>query len=358
MHEIDLDLEPNEASDLCPLTSGWALEANGWDLAFVTVLDETAAEESIAVLGHAAGAPPHSGWSARRVPTTPQGPTQRTEDAEACATRDGWLYALGSQFGKKSGPLSPRRSWIARLREDELASALAGGPPPRLEIVRLRFGLHRAVNDVLAETALELIELGPESREAYIEATIERGERKSKRWAGRVRHGDHPINVEGAEFRGNGNLLLGLRYPVSADGCPLLVELEDVDALFDDPGSAPVCRNVWVLTGAGSIAEPRGVRALEVRPGDRFDAIVGNLDAAEKGATLLSDRPQGHRSDSVHVRFSLPLVAGGGATPVEQVHEFDDATKRIEGIAHGPDDHTYYVIDEDGRVGLRAMLLD
>lgn len=358
MHGIDIELHPNEASDLCHLTSGWALEARGWDLAFVTVLDEAAAEDCVALLGHADGAEPGQGWEALRVPTAPRSSAGRTEDAEACAAHDGWIYLLGSQFGKKSGPLSARRSWIARLGQDDLAASLDGGSPAPLEIARLRFGLHRAVNDALAASAVEPIALGGESRAAYIDATIERGREKGKRWDGMVRPGDHPINVEGAEFRGNGKLLLGLRYPVSAAGCPLIVELEDVEDCFAEPDRVPGCGNVWELAGAGSRAEPRGIRALEARPGDHFDVIVGNLDAADKAATLLADHPEGRRSDSVHARFSLPLLAGGGPTEVEYVYEFEELTKRIEGVANAPDGHTYYVIDEDGRVGLRALLLD
>ena len=55
------------------------------------------------------------------------------------------MYALGSQFGSKAGPLNASRSWIARVPE----AALGGGVAP-LEIARLRFGLHRAVNDALS----------------------------------------------------------------------------------------------------------------------------------------------------------------------------------------------------------------
>src|ERR687893_2139383 len=97
LHETDLALEPNEASDLCPLTVPSLLKARAWDRAFATVLDEVAAEKSIAVLGHDADAAPGEGWHALRVPCAPQSDEGRTEDAEACAWHDGWLYVLGSQ---------------------------------------------------------------------------------------------------------------------------------------------------------------------------------------------------------------------------------------------------------------------
>jgi hypothetical protein len=353
LHETDLHLEPNEASDLCPVETPDVLERRGWDRAFVTVLDEAHAEDAFALLGHDAGAEPGEGWHAERIHLDPASAGGKTQDAEACARRDGHVYALGSQFGSKAGPLNPSRSWIARVPEDALG---AGGPAP-LQIARLRFGLHRAVNDALARSGFPLLERGPLTTERYIDATIALGAAKAKRWAGRVTATDHPINVEGMEFRANGRLLLGLRYPVSADGHPLLVELDDVEALFADPGAVPSCSHVWVLENAGHRDEPMGIRALHSEGDDLFDAVVGDLDAAGKGATILADHPAGARAASRHVRFSLPPAAGGGGVEVETRHEFG-AIKRVEGIAMAADRHAHYVIDEEGHVALRTLLLE
>jgi hypothetical protein len=328
------------------------LERRGWDRAFVTVLDEAHAEDAFALLGHEAGAEPGEGWTAERVRLEPASGAGRTEDAEACARRDGHVYALGSQFGSKAGPLNPSRSWIARVPE----AALGGDGAAPLEIARLRFGLHRAVNDALARSGIELIARGPLTTARYIDATIAHGAAQAKRWAGRVTAADHPINVEGMEFRANGRLLLGLRYPVTAAGHPLLVELDDVAALFADPDAVPSCSHVWELGNLGGRDAPMGIRALHTGGDDVFDAVVGDLDAAGKGATILADHPQGGRAASRHVRFALPVVAGGGAVGVDTVHEFG-AIKRVEGIALAPDGHAHYVIDEEGHVALRTLLL-
>ena len=263
------------------------------------------------------------------------------------------MYALGSQFGSKSGPLEPSRSWIARVPE----AALGGDGAATLEIARLRFGLHRAVNDALARSGIELIERGPLTAERYIGATIARGAAKAKRWAGRVHVDDQPINVEGMGFRADGRLLLGLRYPVSAEGHPLLVEIDDVDALFAEPDAIPGCSNVWELVNVGDRDAPAGVRALHTGGDDRFDAVVGDLDAAGKGATILADHPSGGRAASRHISFALPMLAAGGAVRAEAVHEFG-AIKRVEGIALAPDGHAHYVIDEEGHVALRTLLLE
>jgi hypothetical protein len=57
------------------------------------------------------------------------------------------------------------------------------------------------------------------------------------------------------------------------------------------------------------------------------------------------------------VRFSLPLVAAGGAVQADTVHEFAEI-KRVEGIALAADGHAHYVIDEEGHVALRTLLLE
>lgn len=351
MQDVDLHLAPNEASDLCPVFGPQVLERHGWDRAFVTVLDEAHVARAIAVICHAQGADEDTGWTATRTKAKPSAKF-KTEDAEACARWNGAVYVLGSQFGKKEGPLEAKRSFIGRVSEDELHRALHG-KSAKMDLVALKFALHRAVNDALAAAQVELLPLGPTTRSAYIDETMFRGARKGKSWSGRVVASDQPINVEGAEFRADGRMLLGLRYPVTAAGQPILVELEDPDALFDGSGSIPRCSNVWVLqTGSG--AAPVGVRALGGDAPDAFHAIVGNLDSAGKGAAVLEDHAEGAVAPSTHVRFELPAFAAGGDVAVEPVQEFDDVS-RVEGVAITPGGRVHYVIDREGRVDLRTL---
>lgn len=344
MHETDLELHPNEASDLCRLEAPGLLERRGWDRAFLTVLDEAPAEECVAVLGHALNAEPGEGWEALRVECEVHEGEGETQDAEACARHAGWVYLLGSQYGGKKGPVDRSRSWIARAREEDLAGALDGDGPARLELVRLSFALHRAVNDALNDSPIEVIALGSKTREAFIDASLADAE-------GAVEPGDHPINVEGADFRAGGGLLLGLRYPTSAKGCPLLVELGDVGVLFDDVAEWTGETAVWTLEGVGSPDEPTGVRGLHSDDGERFDAVVGDVDVAE--------HPEGEGPPSAHLRFTLPSgeSGGGGVSGVRAVHEFGDQ-RHVEGVAGGGDGHVHYVIDRDGRVALRTLLLN
>jgi hypothetical protein len=352
MYDVDLHLEPNEASDLCPVFDQAVLEQHGWDRAFATVLDEPDVSGALALITHDAGAGEEEGWSALPVPVKVSGGGS-TEDAEACAVRDGVLYVVGSQFGSKSGPLDRSRAFVARVTERDLAKAI-DGKKAKLEVAKTSFAIHRAVNDALARTEVDLLPLGPTTRQAYIDGTMLRGARKRKSWSGRITSADHPINVEGAAFRANGRMLLGLRYPVTREGQPILVELDDPDVLFDDPDAIPHCSNVWILQ-TGSAEQPVGVRALHRQYGDRFAAIVGNLDAAGKGASVLEDHPAAGDAVSVHVAFDLPVLASGGPVGVEQVHAFDDV-RRVEGLAYSPDGRAHYVIDADGRVDLRMSV--
>jgi len=259
------------------------------------------------------------------------------------------VYLVGSQFGKKRGPLNAKRSWIARVSEASIAKALDDGTPAELEVVRMRFGLHRAINDVLK--GIDLIPLGPLAQASYVDATIAKGESKS--WNGRIRTTDHPVNIEAAEFNAEGRLLLGLRYPVTADGHPLIVELENVDELF--AGAVPRCGRVWVLNDVGSKEAPVGLRALDTRDGVEFDAIVGDLDAIGKSATVLADHPEGALADSEHIRFELPAEAGPVGT--KTLHHFG-TIRRVEGVAVDHEGHAHYVIDEEGHVALRTLVFE
>lgn len=348
---IELVVGCNEASDLLPVRSPAVLRAHGASRAFWTVLDEGPVEQCLALLAQG----PDGHWTAHHLGIDAGAETGRTEDGEALAAVDGWVYVVGSHFGSKAGPLRPRRAFFARFREE---AAAADRIP--LQVVRNKFRLHRAVNDALV--AAGVVPLGPGRRvqDRFITHTRDRGVARAKRWVDRLRPGDLPINVEAATFTPAGTLLLGLRFPVTADGEPILVEVAGVAGMFDnDPRTWPTVTCAYLLTGVTPPGAATGLRALSTRADGSFAAVVGSIDAQGKGSVLLADHPQGGDVTSRHVRFSLPPPLDppppGAPPPVRRVPGdlvVDLAPfHNVEGLAE-VDGASYYVTDEDHRVTL------
>jgi len=183
------------------------------------------------------------------------------------------VYLFGSQYGRPGGPLESRRSFLARFREPKGAPTKA----VRMEVVRDRFRLHRAINDALALSRLPLARLTEKASRDFIRRTRTLGRRRHKAWADRILPGDLPINIEGAAFDDQGGLVLGLRFPVTASGQPIIVELKELDGAFRSAGWWPVVRAIRVLTGVGSPRAPMGVRDLELS-GHALHVVVGGID--------------------------------------------------------------------------------
>jgi hypothetical protein len=354
---VDLVLDRNEASDIAPVTSGAVLAAHDWDVAYFIFLDEGHLDEALAVLGHPAGRPLGEDWEHHPVTVDCGEHAGKTDDAEASASYGGFTYVVASHYGKKAGPLQVTRQWMARFRQDDLAGRV-DEYTVSMQVMRGRFRLHRIVNDALAVSGVELIADDDRMAASFIAAARAAGERKGKKWARRLKDGDRAFNIEAAAFREDGNLLLGLRFPVTANGAPVLVELAGVPALFDG-GEDPTVAAVWHLDGPGSAAAPVGFRALATRDGRTFDCVLGNLDATDKESLLIDCYPQGAPALSAHWRFDLGDRHSGGPTSAEQVHsELGEDEQRVEGIAPGPDGHTLYVVDEEGKVGMRFLVVD
>jgi hypothetical protein len=353
LQSVDLELTPNEASDLAEVHEPGLLAAHGWDRAFLTVLDEGPVEDCIAVLGHEDGAGLTEGWSSHRLAFTAPDAAGKTEDAEAVAVRDGRIYVLGSHYGSKTGPLEAKRHFVARFDQSELSEGLEGCTP-ELTITRTRFRLHRAINDALSATGIELFELSKPARKALVDATIKRGRKKDKGWVEFIEPDDLPLNIEGAAFGPDGTLHIGLRFPTTAEGQPLVVALPDVDVLFDAPDDVPPCGDVWWIE-TGSPELPEGIRAMDPSRGS-FQVITGSLDALGKDSALVDNHPESGQAGCRHHRLGA-LPAGGGAVEATLVHDFEDL-RSVEGVADGPAGHAVYVVDVDARVDMRFLAVD
>src|SRR5215210_7598628 len=360
LFQMELNLHPNEASGLLMIGDEELLGEHGWDFGFWACLNEGEIEDCIAAIGHRRGYPDEEGWEIERLRAEASGVAGKTEDAEAI-TRDestGYVYILRSHFGSKEGPLQPKRGFVARFREADVGH-VAEDPAMQLGVSRRSFALHRLINDALEESCLDLVPLGVQSREALIEATIEHGEKEGKKWAGLVREDDYPINIEGAAFRDNGNLLLGLRFPTTAEGEPILIELHGIECLFDGNDARPEVAGFWTAEAIGRNGEMAGVRDLALMKsddGEELHLVTGNVDSRDKQSVLVQDYPGGRETVATHFRCILPNDSSSGHLETELVREFP-RLPRVEGIAITQEGRAYYVTDEDEGVHLRLTRL-
>lgn len=267
---IVIDHPHNEASALLGIQNREFLEHHGWDIGFWTVSDELPAAEAIAALGRTASGE----WEVIPVRTRTDN-AKKCEDCETLARVGSRIYVFGSQFGSKDGPLQPKRHFVARFNE-----ALVGAskqPEVDLDLVRRPFAIHRLVNDALRTLNVALWPIEPMRHEAFVLAAIAGGREGDKAWRELVREDDTPVNVEGSAFVEGGLLLLGLRYPVTAEGRPIVVEIEGIDRLFEKNAPPPSVTAVRILANAGGRRHPAGIRELDKRDG-WVHAITGDLD--------------------------------------------------------------------------------
>jgi hypothetical protein len=343
LQHVELSVAGNESSDLLPVRSPEVLAAHGATRGFWTVLDEGPAEACVALLLQGAD----GSWSAHHQAFDAGVENGRTEDGEALAWHDGWVYVVGSHFGSKGGPLRPKRAFFGRFRE---ADAVAFDGPVRLDLVRNQFRLHRAINDALVAAGITPLPPGNRVQQQFIAQTRTRGASRSKSWVDRLVHGDLPVNVEAAAFTPAGSLLVGLRFPVTDKGAPILVEIAGVEGMFDaDARTWPRAERAHALTGVTPPGTLTGFRALTAVGDGAYEAVVGSIDATGKGSVLLEDHPEGGDVLCRHVRFAIP-DGGGVGVPGEVVAELTPF-HNVEGLAVVDGEH-FYVTDEDHRIAI------
>jgi hypothetical protein len=121
------------------------LNARGWDLAFWTVLDEGRVEKAIALIGKSKG---KDKWAIEKVRVKKvKGHKGKTDDSEALCRKDGYVYILGSHFGKKKGKdhLREERQFIARFKESGVFAKPDKLTIDELVVSRDEFLLHRLI---------------------------------------------------------------------------------------------------------------------------------------------------------------------------------------------------------------------
>ena len=349
---VDLELHPNEASDLAVVPAGLV---ERFDQTFVTVLDEGVIEESIAVLGHRGDDVDRRAGRRSGSSLTPTGNAGKTEDAEACDFFGEHLYVLGSHFGKKDGPLEAKRAWIARVAAADLAGGADGASPP-IEIARNRFGLHRALNDRLLVRARAARARAAGAREPRA------GDDRARRVEGQELGGPDPRRRPADQHRG---LLLPRGRHAAAR--PALARDRRGRA---DPRRAAQPRGLLRRARTRRRARRRldalvRRRARRTRwacarctgpPDGRLHAIVGSLDALGKDSALVFDHAERRQGA---LRALVVHAARGRRRRVECVktHEFPDE-RSVEGLAKMPSGPFLYVVDRDDNVHLRFLMTE
>ena len=339
MEEHRIDHRHNEASALLSIVNRDLLDAFGWQEGFWIANDEKKVHKALATLGRT----DEGAWEVvpLKAKRTKGSSEKATADCEAFARAGSWIYVFGSQFGPKEGPLDPERHFVARLNES-LVAYKKKKLHAAMDVAREPLFLHRLINDALRDSDLTLIRRSVEEATAYIEATASC---RDEDWLPRLEHWDWPINVEGAAFAHNGRLLLGLRYPVTADGNPIVVELEGIDRLFVKKLARGVPRvtRVWALAFVGSPEQPLGIRALETF-GRAIHVIVGDLDGKPGRSQILAGHPEGHHGHSHHYVFHLPL----GLTDYVEARELRGfcGDANVEGMTVAADGAVWYIHDD------------
>lgn len=345
---ISIEGGPCEASDLLLCQNPQVLQSHGFDRAFWVVLDEGRVEESVGLLGHKEGKDLGDAWTLKMLGTSPSCDLT-TNDAECLARIGNWIYVLGSHFGKKDGPLEAKRAFLARFCEADLQGKVHKAALP-IEIARRPFVLHRAINDLFHESGFPLIPIGPHTRGAYLEKTLRKANAQGDPWAPDVRVEDWPLNMEGLALIGD-RAFVGLRFPMSLQGEPILVEIEGILRLFEEGAAPPKATRAFALAGAGTRGRETGVRGLEVH-GDALHIITGPIDSAHKGSSVTLDYPGSKYATCRHWRLSLAsLPADSQRVQAELVRDFGEHA-HIEGLCRGSEDDSawYYIADFDERI--------
>lgn len=342
MREFRIAHPRSEASGLLGIQNRHVLAAFEWDVGFWTISDERGAREAVAALGRRRRS---GGWSVVRLDTRARGAARRkrTEDAETIARAGSWVYVIGSQFGTKDGRLQPRRHFVARFNE-ALVATDGDALRARLDVARRPFLLHRLVNDAVRDARIE-IRGDRRAHARFVGPALERGRARGRGWVRNVRPEDFPVNVEGAAFLPGGHLLLGLRYPVTEDGHPILIELEGIDRYFASGGRSPDVVAARVIANVGSERAPAGVRELDCLGGE-IHVLAGDLDSKPEKSALLARDPRAAKAPCEH--WTVPLAIGQDASVELRATRVRllDGDASAEGLAIVGDE-VWYAHDDD-----------
>lgn len=334
LERFDTSFDGNEASGLLEVENFKFMEEMDWTAAFWVVCGQGKVDDSIALVAETE--------SGERVLVEPEiqvrDSSPETADSQALARFGNWVYVFGSHAGPVQEPLSLEHHFAARFDESDIRLD-NGTPAIEMEIGHRRFILHDALNEALRESRFDLIPRGAGEADVL--------ERTAEQYPAAVDAGhlssamDRRLRIEGAAFLDDGSAVLGLRYPVTAGGDPIIAVVHHVEGFFTDPPITPQVERVVTLDIARSEEVPTGIRALDSAGGDVFHALVGNL-TDEPRSSILGDHPTARDASVRHVEFQIPPDDRQSSRP-QTIREFEDG-QRVDGLAWSPVDKSYYAV--------------
>ncbi|HEX5421704.1 MAG TPA: hypothetical protein VFY39_17060, partial [Gammaproteobacteria bacterium] len=165
----------------------------------------------------------------------------------------------------------------------------------------------------------------------------------------RLQADDYPLRVDGLAFLAGGAALLGLRFPMTAAGAPLLIRIDDLARCFSE-NAALTASVAACLAGAGEPERPAGILAIQSGTGpgaETVELLTGPLGLPDSRDALANEYPGSAALPCRHWRLELPRALDpSAALKAELVREFEE--RAVESLAEDPAGHWHYTISAGG----------
>lgn len=253
--------------------------------------------------------------------SVPAGRSFELTDAEAIALDESAgssFLIVGSGFIGPKNRVDQRRSFVARVDHRSGLTATA-------TVVELGSSLMDAVNEALDAEQVDTMPLAKSVGKKLPSPNTQL------------------VNIEGAVVVGR-DLVLGLRWPVSKRGEPILATIPNFSGLFDAETPAPRV-DLTPIVGVGSPKRPAGIRALSSVPGKAttlVHAIIGPTDRSIAAKNVRAAALE-------HITIDLGLTPDSERSTVRSIRSFE-GYRKVEALAPLGDDWIYALDDEDAIV--------
>ena len=343
LRRVRLKAGVNEASALLTVRSPSLLSQLDTDQAWWIAHDEAGLDAMVSVVCSVPGVDQESdeSWQVTTLQLTAHSNPVLT-DAEALAFADGFVFIFGSSFVGPKGLRDERRSFVARFSEHDVTTTAIEAtedeskkssykktkkqPPTTLSapasVLDLDTHVTRSINRAIEAQELQLLK--PHSR-------IAKQVKKSIKAGADLDPEMQPINIEGAVFIGD-DLVLGLRWPVSSQGQPLVARIAGareilLSATWSGEALADCPTTVYPVDGVGTPKRPAGVRGMTVDPVDSGEML--HLITGPTERDLAADKVQSAAYQHLRAQFS-----NDDSSPVqtEQLQTFE-GYRKVEAVA-------------------------